>query len=191
MSDDWLLKTIEAKSDQLNAVDLIGGAIVVTVRSVKQGPADQPVSIEIGDGRQPYKPCKSMRRLLVACWGKNASEWIGKRMTLFCDPTVKWAGEKVGGIRISHVSHIDKEREIPMLETRGKSRLWIVKPLSGTETTTSDRVANVVKAINEAKDPEAIDKIMQRAKQLYDSLDDAGRQTIDAAVDARFGKQAT
>ena len=71
MTDNWLAKTIVPKSDQLNAEDLLTGPIVVTVQEVKQGTDDQPVHIVIGDGRQPYKPCKTMRRVLIFVWGDD------------------------------------------------------------------------------------------------------------------------
>ena len=31
--------------------------------------------------------------------GNKTSEWIGERITLFSDPTVKFAGKEVGGIK--------------------------------------------------------------------------------------------
>lgn len=129
MSTD-LSFSIAPKSDQLNADDLIAGPITVTVLSVNAGNSpDQPVSIEIGDGRQPYKPCKSMRRLLIAAWGKFDTDWIGKKMTLFCDETVKWAGKAQGGIRISHISGISKRYDINLTATRGIRKKYTVNPI--------------------------------------------------------------
>jgi len=61
--------TIQAKSDQLNADDLIAGqtkTIKVTKVSILGG--EQPVALSYeGDGGKPYKPGKSMRRFLVSC----------------------------------------------------------------------------------------------------------------------------
>src|SRR5690606_25044456 len=94
--------TIIAKSDQLNADDLIGGPITVTITNVSltESP-DQPLTINYdGDNGRPYKPCKSMRRVLAAAWGNDGSKFIGRRVTLFRDPRVKWAGQEVGGVRI-------------------------------------------------------------------------------------------
>src|SRR4051812_1895468 len=116
--------TIAPKSDQLNADDLIGAPRTVTITAVTRGDADQPVNIvtaEFGEGR-PYKPCKSMRRVLVTAWGIDASTYVGRRMTLFNDPSVKWGGAAVGGIRLSHLSHIDKPLTVSLTETRGKRK---------------------------------------------------------------------
>ena len=65
--------TIIAKSDQLNASDLIGGPITVTITGVKRfDSAEQPIAISYeGDNGKPFKPCKSVRRLLVGMWGMN------------------------------------------------------------------------------------------------------------------------
>lgn len=122
--------TIKPKSDQLNADDLIAGPITVTVQAVNvyESP-DQPLSVVIGNGYQPYKPCKSMRRLMIAVWGKHDSDWIGQSMTLFNDPSVTWAGAAVGGIRISHMTGLTKPFSVALTATRGKRKPYTVEPL--------------------------------------------------------------
>lgn len=130
MSINDLSKTIKPKSDQLNADDMIGGPITVTVQNVSlSGQDDQPINLHLGGGLQPYKPCKSMRRLLVFCWGKDGNDWIGRSMTLFNDPSVTWAGQQVGGIRISHISAIDEPVSVALTATRGKRKPYTVEPL--------------------------------------------------------------
>jgi hypothetical protein len=124
---------IVAKSDQLNADDLAGGPITVTIERVTgNDSADQPVSVHyVGDGGKPYKPCKSMRRVMVHVWGIDAKQYAGKSMTLRRDPDVQFGGMKVGGIRISHMSGIDSERSMALNATRGKKALYKVLPLKG------------------------------------------------------------
>jgi len=125
-----LSKTIKPKSDQLNADDLISGPMTVTVQSVTlSGQEDQPINVNLGGGLQPYKPCKSMRRLLIFVWGKDGNEWVGRSMTLYNDPAVTWAGQKVGGIRISHLSAISEPISIALTATRGKRKPYTVEPL--------------------------------------------------------------
>ena len=123
--------TIVPKSDQLNADDLISGpkTIKVTKVTVKETP-DQPVSIHFeGDDGKPFKPCKSVRRLLIQLWGSDGGKFVGKRMTLYRDTTVKWAGQEVGGIRVSHVSDIDKPTDVLLTVARGKRRPVTIQPL--------------------------------------------------------------
>ena len=130
MSEQELLESIKAKSDQLNAVDLVGGSITVTIKDVRAtGDAKQPASIIIDGGHQPYKPCKTMRRVLIAVWGAKAPNWIGKRMTLFREHSVMYAGVQVGGIQISHVSGIEKPVELNLSSARGKKQIHRVEPL--------------------------------------------------------------
>lgn len=128
-------ETIIAKSDQLNADDLIAGAITVTISAVnvKKGAKEQPVAISFnGDGGRPYKPCKSMCRVLVAAWGDSSAAYVGRSMRIFLDPDVMFGGQKVGGIRISHLSHIARELALPLNKSRGKKALYTVKPLNLT-----------------------------------------------------------
>lgn len=134
--------TIAPKSDQLNAEDLLVGPKTVTIKGVSRGDADQPVNvtlIEFGDGR-PFKPCKSMRRVMVAAWGPDASKYQGRRMTLYCDPAVRFGGQEVGGIRISHMSDIDERMTVALTVTRGRRAPFIIDPLPpAADVITSDQ----------------------------------------------------
>ncbi len=121
---------IAPTSDQLDAVDLLSGPRTFTVTKVaKNGGDDQPVNIHLAEFPRVWRPGKSMRRVLVACWGPDATQYAGRRVTLYCDPNVQFGGEKVGGTRISHLSHIDKPIVVPLLVTRGRSAAFRVQPL--------------------------------------------------------------
>jgi hypothetical protein len=122
--------TTEPKSDQQNFDDYIGGPKTVTITEVKQGSTEQPVEIHLVEfpGR-PYKPSKSMRRVLVTAWGVEALEYGGREMTLYGDATVKFGPNVVGGIKISHLSHIPKAFSVNLTTSRGKREPFTVQPL--------------------------------------------------------------
>ena len=129
-----LRDTIAPKSDQLNYDDLVHGAMTVKVDDLKAGSAEQPVIVKIsnaatGETMRDFKPCKSMRRVLILAWGDKGKEWIGKSMTLCGDPTVRFGGVEVGGIRISHVSGIKEAMKIKLTTTRSKRSEYVVQPL--------------------------------------------------------------
>lgn len=122
--------TIEPDSSQLNADDLIGKDITVTVREVSKGTAEQPVNIHLIEyPERAYRPSKSMRRVIVAAWGPDASQYAGKQLTLFRNPDIKFGRDTVGGIEISAMSHLDKPLEVPLTVSRGKRRKFVVQPL--------------------------------------------------------------
>jgi len=124
--------TTVPKSDQINAEDvMLSGPITVTVASVDEGSDQQPANVHLVEypGRA-YRPNKTMRRVLVKAWGKDTDGYTGHRMTLYYDPDVKYGGVKVGGIKVSHVSHITKRLELALTETRGKRALHTVEPLT-------------------------------------------------------------
>ena len=133
MSNDVtnLRDTILAKSDQLNADDIIGTGITITVTAVKRGDsAEQPVVIHYqGDNGRPYKPCKTMRRVLIAGWGENGSAWVGRSMSLYNEPSVKFGGVAVGGIRISHMTDIGNGISMATNASKGKKKEVIIQPL--------------------------------------------------------------
>ncbi len=123
--------TVAPKSDQLNADDLIAGPRTIAVTSVKLVAEDQPVAIHFaGDDNKPYKPCKSMRRVLVRAWGADASKYAGRSMTLYLDESVRFGGVSVGGIRISHMSDISGPLTMALTATRAVKKAFTVKPLA-------------------------------------------------------------
>lgn len=128
-----LSTTIIPKSDQMNADDLISGPITITITKVSADPSsgEQPILISFeGDNGKPYKPCKSMRRVMVAVWGKDGAQYPGRSMTLYRDPDVTWGGLKVGGIRISHMTDIDKPITMALTATKQSRKPFTVQPLS-------------------------------------------------------------
>ena len=130
-----LLDTIAPKSDQLNYDDLINGPMTVTVTGLKAGSAEQPVIVAVQDSTtgaalRDFKPCKSMRRVLIAAWGSKGKDWIGKSMVLVGDPSVRFGGVEVGGIRISHVSGIKEALLLKLTTTRSKRADYVVQPMA-------------------------------------------------------------
>lgn len=127
-----LRPTIAPKSDQLNADDLIGGRLL-TIKVTKVslcGEPDQPIAVHYeGDDGKPYKPCKSMRRVMVHVWGPDGARFAGRSMTLYRDDRVTFGKEAVGGIRISHMSGIDREVTMALTATRANRKPYTVKPL--------------------------------------------------------------
>ena len=132
--------TIAPKSDQLNSDDLISGPRTITVTRVSGNDnADQPVNISFqGDNNKPFRPCKSMRRVLVHCWGPDATKYVGRSMTIYRDPKVTFGGMQVGGIRISHMSHIDKPQTMALTATRAKRAPFKVEVLKGMDAQPTD-----------------------------------------------------
>jgi hypothetical protein len=123
--------TIKPKSDQLNADDLIGGPVTIRITGVSVGEGDQPVSISFeGDGGKPFKPGKSMRRVLVNLWGPDGATYVGRSLTLYRDEQVVFGGVEVGGIRISHMSHLQRETTMALTATKAKRKPFTVKPLA-------------------------------------------------------------
>jgi hypothetical protein len=134
-----MAQTIVPKSDQLNADDLIAGPRTITVTgvSIKAG-GEQPISIHYeGDEGKPYKACKSMCRVMVTAWGADSKKYVGRSMTLYRDPTVKWGGMEVGGIRISHMSDIDSKITMALTMTRASKKPYTVRPLEAGASKTA------------------------------------------------------
>lgn len=131
MSEQSLAHTITPKSDQANADDLIASPVTVEILAVKQGDKESPVwIITSGFEGRAWKPCKSMRRVLITAWGEYGSAWVGKSVTLFCDPEVMYGGVRVGGIRISHMSHIAADLALSLTATRGKRKPFTVRKMT-------------------------------------------------------------
>ncbi len=166
-----LRPTIVPKSDQLNSEQLLTGPLTITVTGVTvTNSAEQPVTIHYeGDDGRPYKPCKTMRKVLILAWGHDGSEWAGKSMTLFHDPAVKFGGQSVGGIRISHVSHIDRDIAVALTATKGKKTLHTIKALKA-QPSHKEKAARISGMV-------ANDRAGVAARELS-RMDDAERDAI-------------
>lgn len=138
---------IVPKSDQMNAEDFLAGPTTYTIETVDIRPdTEQPVSIHLAGEKRVWRPCKSMSRVLVAAWGPDANVYTGRSVTLFHDRTVKWGGMEVGGIRISHLSHLDRDMQIALTETRGKRKPFVVRVLEGSAAKVSTAKPQMDKA---------------------------------------------
>lgn len=123
--------SLAANSAQQNYDEYLGGPKTVTVEKVSKGSSEQPVDVHLVEfPGKPFKPAKSVRRVLAAAWGTDASQWAGRSMTIYGDSDVRYAGKAVGGLRVSHVSHIDKPVTVALTVTRGKREPFTVKPLA-------------------------------------------------------------
>ena len=126
-----LSKTVEPKSDQIGYDDLIVGPRTVKITKVSLCNGEQPISINFdGDNGKPYKPCKTCRRILIHVWGADGKLYEGRMMTLYGDPDVVFGGQKVGGIRISHMSNIDKPVTMSLTASKAKRKPYTVQPLN-------------------------------------------------------------
>lgn len=123
MSTTDVTFAMEAKSDQLNACDIMGQERIIKIRNVSVIKGDQPVSVYFdGDNNRPWKPSKGMIRILAKAWGTDSKKWIGKSAKIYYDPTVTWAGVAVGGIRICALSDIPTSGFVAMEARDRKTR---------------------------------------------------------------------
>lgn len=157
-------KTIAPKSDQLNFDDLVSGPVLIKITDVRgEASPEQPVSISFeGDGGKPYKPCKSMRRVMVAVWGPDARQYVGRALRLYGDPKVKFGGIEVGGIRISHMSNIDQPVMIPLTVAKARRTPYRIEPLRADDLAPQSQ--GQTQDQDSAPDPSYVAELIVRAK---------------------------
>lgn len=158
MTDVDIRAAAAPRSDQKNYEDLIGRTETIRVTEVKAGTKEQPIEIHYeGENGKPFKPSKSMLRVLIAAWGDHGHDWVGRSMTLYGDPAVMFGGVAVGGIRISHVSHIDQPLSVLLSTSRGKRKPYVVQPLQVVSNAAYEKLLQDIKA---ATDSDTLTKIV-------------------------------
>lgn len=183
--------TIIAKSDQLNADDLIGSERTIKVTRVTvTEKAEQPCVINFeGDEGKPWKPSKSMCRILIHVWGDDGEKYVGKHITLYRDQSVKWAGAEVGGIRISHMEGLTENKTVPLTISRGSKKPFTVKPLKIKQTEekktggfpiSEGDYQGWTQRMDEAQTVDAIKQIGGQIGQVADSYDQASINKLKA-----------
>ena len=152
-----ITEALAPKSDQLDAVDLVGGPRIFTVTSTGPGNAEQPVQVALAEFPRVWRPSKGMLRILAAAWGTDSTAWSGRRVELYCDPTVEFGGQAVGGIRIASLSHIDRKGiKVPILLKRGRSATVSVGYLDAPAQpalVTDEQVADLVALMDRKGSP--------------------------------------
>ena len=141
------------RSDQINAEQLLIGPRTIKVTSVQIGSDEQPVIVHYeGEDGRPYKPSKTQRKVILFAWGPDGHTWIGKSMTIYCDPKIKFGGEEVGGIRISHISDIEQDLKLALTASKGKKAVHVVKRLVPTATVDHAAIMRSARAVDELRD---------------------------------------
>jgi hypothetical protein len=141
-----------------------------------------------GDDGRPFKPCKSMRRVMVAAWGREAAQYVGRSMTLYRDPKVAFGGMEVGGIRISHMSHIEKRLDLALTVTKAKRAPYRVEPLAAPGPDVEAGVRALIEQINETKAVPALealtasDAVTKRRAWLAKNRPDLAERVTEAVA---------
>ena len=150
--------SIVANSEQLNADELLTGPITVTIEKVSKGNREQPIHIGLaGYKDKSFRPCKTVRRILITLWTDDATKWIGQRLTIFTDPDVVYGGVRVGGLRVSHATGIDKPKTFMLTKTRGKKSEITIHPITGLAAEQRKFVAEATKKFESAETPELLE----------------------------------
>lgn len=190
-------QTVAPKSDQMNADDLIAGPRVIRITKVSgTGNSDQPVAVYFEDDNgKPFKPCKSMRRVMIAAWGADASQYVGRSMRLYRDPKVAFGGMEVGGIRISHMSDIERDMVMALTVTKAKRAPYTVKVLQ-KEASKPDPVeaakawaADLAAALGRAADAAEVTALLsaqdvQKRREWLAKKAPADADALEAAIEA-------
>lgn len=191
--------TIAPKVDQLTADHLIGRTMTIRITGVRLTGGEQPCDINYeGDGGLPYRPGKSMRRVLVHVWGGDVNKYVGRSLTLYRDDDVQFGGLKVGGIRISHMSHIDQPVVMALTAKKGSKKAFKVQPLkveahpsraqlmAEAVAARIDAAADVAAMAAITSDPKVVEQrawLADKRPELADWLDGVVRDRL-AALDA-------
>jgi hypothetical protein len=182
-----LTNTIVPKSDQLNSDDLIAGPRTFTVTEVRvKSTTEQPVDIHLAESPgKPFRPSKTVLRVLITAWGKEGDDYVGRRMTLYRDDEVKWAGQEVGGIRVSALSHINKPIKLALTETRGKKKNHTVQPLPDAPAPAQAKAPTVDELIDAAQTADSDDELNRIARKAVAALAGSDLDAVKGVVTAR------
>ena len=131
-----------------------------------------------------------MRRVLIAVWGDQGADWVGESMTLYCDPAVKFGGVAVGGIRISHMTGIDKPVDLMLTTTRSKRSVYTVQPLRVAQKQPPAQSApawtydEIISALGSCEDAERFADLQDAGRSIYSTLDKDQKSALTKAINA-------
>jgi len=155
---------IKKNTDQLNYEDFLGGITrVVTIAGVKPGAKEAQYDIEIEGDDRYWRPPATILKLLVLAYSDETVNWVGKKAQLYGDPNVKMKGVKVGGIRVSHLSHIDKPLTASLTITRGQTGTFTIQPLPDAPATPAAPTEPTEAEVTACTDKDELGKMWKRS----------------------------
>ena len=124
---------IASKTDQFNSDDLKGRAdFIITGASIDRNAKNQgPLTLTTNHpSGLHYRPGKAMMRMFADKWGEDASQFVGRRLIIFTDPHVEnLKKDKVGGIRVCGMSHVDGDFQYRAKTGRGTYTMYNIQAL--------------------------------------------------------------
>jgi hypothetical protein len=97
-------------SDVIRYVDLQGQDFTLQIKKVQKGKVTGKNGKSTGKGMIWFegreKPLGAGTEILTqisALYGRDTRKWPGKWITIYPEPTVKYGGEAVGGVRVRNV----------------------------------------------------------------------------------------
>jgi hypothetical protein len=136
MSINDLSDTIEAQSDRINAADLMGADKIIVINEVvrySESGTSKFYLNYVGHNGRAYKPSLGMRRIIMTLWGKDGTQYIGRSIKIFRDPTVIYAGKAAGGVVISAMTDIKSKATVVIPISKTKSVTYVIDKLEPTE----------------------------------------------------------
>jgi len=110
MSESKYLKQADVDGDLLVTIAKIG-----KVNLAKEG--DEPEYKWAMRFDELDKPlilnATNIKRIARACNSQETDDWIGKKIILYVDPDVEYAGNVVGGIRAKGIAKQNGSRQVP------------------------------------------------------------------------------
>lgn len=165
---------IEIKSDQFNYEHFLAGPKTFKVAKIgskkDQGKKKLLIYME-GHESTPFVPCLGMIKCLSNAdgWGDKLTEWVGRSITLFGDSKVMFGSKELGGVRISHISHIAADYETKITERRGVRIDYLIRKL--VESSSAQEPVN----------PYPADQFAAQLEKMRGSIE-SGKSTADKIV---------
>lgn len=104
-------------SDVIRFVDLGEREYTLRIKSVKRGKVTGSGGKSTGkamitfEGREKPLGCgTAILSQIASLYGNDTTQWVGKLVTIYPDPTVKYGGAAVGGVRVRPI--VPKESDL-------------------------------------------------------------------------------
>jgi hypothetical protein len=95
------------ESDVIRYVDLDGKEYTLRIAAIKRGKVVGTGGKSTGkamisfEGREkPLAAGTAVLSQIAALYGNDTKAWVGKAVTIYGDPTIKYGGQAVGGVRV-------------------------------------------------------------------------------------------
>ncbi|GAB3192026.1 hypothetical protein [Nesterenkonia suensis] len=127
-----------------------------------------------------WVPALTVLKALAVVWSRETSNWVGQKVTLYRDESVRFGKEAVGGIRVSHITGISEPQTVEVRGAMNRRVSYTFQPLTVSPRVTEEQWSRITAAAGDVDLPALAARVAGRTlSSPFDLTQDEAEQIMN------------